>query len=216
MVTARWVVVAALVGFAASAVGSSWLRLERPAFVLLYTLGVGVFLAAYARATALRPLRQVRRYWRAGLAFGTLAGVVLAIAVAKQPSSVRPDGPALAGSLLWLGLVYGAVDALLLTVVPVLSVYGTRPTEEMRHAGGRLRWAAAAMLASLGVTAAYHLGFAEFRGPALLQPLVGNGLVTLAYLLSGSPLAAVLAHVLMHAAAVLHGMATTTQLPPHY
>ena len=78
-----------------------------------------------------------------------------------------------------------------------------------------MRWAGVALLASLGVAAAYHLGFAEFRGPSLAGPLIGNGIITLSYLLTGSPVAPILAHVIMHAAAVFHGMETTAQLPPH-
>jgi hypothetical protein len=70
--------------------------------------------------------------------------------------------------------------------------------------------------ASLLVAATYHLGYQEFRGPELMQPLIGNGLITLAFLLTGSPAAAIIAHVIMHTAAVLHGINTTVQLPPHY
>lgn len=42
------------------------------------------------------------------------------------------------------------------------------------------------------------------------------GHLTFAYLLTGNPLAAIIAHVRMHGAAVIHGMGTTMQLPPHY
>jgi hypothetical protein len=80
----------------------------------------------------------------------------------------------------------------------------------------RLSWGVVALAASLLVTALYHLGFAEFRGPELLQPLLGNGIITAGYLLTGSPLTSLIAHTLMHIAAVLHGMETTMQLPPHY
>jgi membrane protease YdiL (CAAX protease family) len=73
-----------------------------------------------------------------------------------------------------------------------------------------------ALLASAVVTALYHLGFAEYRGAQVLQPVLGNSIITLAYLLSGNPLAPILAHVMMHGAAVLHGPETTLQLPPHY
>lgn len=38
---------------------------------------------------------------------------------------------------------------------------------------------------------------------------------TAAYLLARSPIAAVGGHVVMHVAAVLHGIDTTIQLPPH-
>ena len=73
-----------------------------------------------------------------------------------------------------------------------------------------------ALGASLLVTAAYHPGYQEFRGPAVIQPLIGNALLTLGFLLTGSPAAAIVGHVIMHAAAVVHGMETTVQLPPHY
>jgi hypothetical protein len=82
--------------------------------------------------------------------------------------------------------------------------------------GGKLQASASALAASLLVTALYHLGFAEFRGPALVQPLIGNSIVTAGYLASGSPLAAIASHVIMRVAAVVHGMESTVQLPPHY
>jgi hypothetical protein len=73
-----------------------------------------------------------------------------------------------------------------------------------------------AMLASLAVAAGYHLGHPEFRGPAVVAPIVGNGALSLATLLTMSPIAAVVGHIAMHLAAVLHGMDTAVQLPPHY
>ena len=68
----------------------------------------------------------------------------------------------------------------------------------------------------LTLAAVYHLGFPEVRNASLLAPVVGNGLFTLAYLLSRSALAPTLAHILMHAAAVLHGPGSRLPLPPHY
>jgi hypothetical protein len=211
-----WVSLAALVGFAGSAIFSSWLHWERNWFVLGYAALAGPFLVAFARAGQIRPALQVRRHWRAGVVGGVLVGLVLAHGVQAQPASPRPTGIALAGALAWLGVVYGALDALLLTVVPVISVYGSRPLEVLRRGAARARWGVLALLASLIVTSTYHVGFAEFRGPSLVQPLVGNAMVTAGYLLTGSPLAAVLAHVIMHGAAVVHGMEGTAQLPPHY
>jgi hypothetical protein len=40
--------------------------------------------------------------------------------------------------------------------------------------------------------------------------------MTLAFLLSGNPLGALISHPAMHVAAVLRGPETTIQLPPHY
>ena len=46
--------------------------------------------------------------------------------------------------------------------------------------------------------------------------IVGVGVQSLACLLTGNPLPAILAHVAMHLTAVLHGMESVVQLPPHY
>jgi hypothetical protein len=210
------IALAGLVGFASAAVFSSWLHWERNRFVLAYASVTLLILTLYTVSTGLDPVAQLRRRWPAGAIVGLVTGAVLAYGVRQQPPSAPPEGAALPISLLWLGLVYGAADALLLTVVPVLSVYGSRPAETLRRAPARFRWAGLSLLASLAVTAAYHLGFTEYRGSGLVQPLIGNGLVTLAYLLAGNPLAPIIAHVIMHVAAVLHGMSTTAQLPPHY
>ena len=57
----------------------------------------------------------------------------------------------------------------------------------------------------------HHLGYRGFHTPAVLVTvMVGCGLLSLAYLLTASPLAAVGGHILLHTAANLRG----TELPP--
>jgi hypothetical protein len=183
--------------------------------VLAYLVIVGALLLAYVRSTC-APLRDyLIRRWRIGLVAGLAAGALLTLNVLAQPGSPRPSGVQLVWAVLWLGVVYGVLDALLLNVLPVWIV-GSTQIREVGNRPLRPRRAAIALGASLLVTAAYHLGYQEFRGPALIQPLIGNALLTLGFLLSGSPAAAIVGHGIMHAAAVLHGMETTVQLPPHY
>lgn len=215
MVRLRWVFGAALLGFVSAALLASTLGLPRDVFVGFHAAIVAGFGVGFLRIERIDPRIQFRRRWPAGLLVGALAGALLARTVLLQPGSPRPEGGALAWALLWDGGVYGIADAVLLSVVPVLAVFGSRPAEELRNPAARLRWGVVALLASLFITAAYHFGFTEFRGAALAAPLIGNGIVTLSYLASGSPVAPLLSHVVMHAAAVLHGMATTAQLPPH-
>jgi len=216
MTPARWVITAALLGFAASGVLSSVLHLSRNLFVALYAAAAVIFVGALLRVEDISPLVQLRRRWPGGVVGGALVGAILARTVFAQPPSPSPTGGALAWSLLWNGGVYGFVDGLLLNVLPVLLIYGMRPVEELRKPGHRWRWALAAVGASLFVTAGYHLGFAEFRGAGVYAPLIGNTIITIGYLATGSPVAALLAHIVMHGAAVIHGMETTVQLPPHY
>lgn len=211
-----WTVVAGTAGWLASFVFSGLLRWPREQFLLAYVPVVVAVALGYQRGAGVSLRVQFARRWKAGLIVGVVLGALLARQVLSQPASARPDGLALALALAWDGVVYGAADALLLSVIPVLSLYGSRSTDEMSSASGRFRWALVALAGSTVVTALYHLGFAEYRGAGLWPPLIGNALITLSYLLAGSPVAPVVAHIMMHSAAVLHGMETTAQLPPHY
>lgn len=208
----RWPAVAAAAAFATSAVGTSLLHLSRPLFVAVWTTVVTMTIIVWVMSEGWDPMVQVRRRWVSGLVVGGMAGGALAVALTRSPGSVSGGG---AGTVVWLGVVYGAVDAIMLSIVPVLSVYGARPGDDLGHSS-RIRMAGLALAASIVIAAAWHLGFAEFRSAALMKPLLANLVVTMAYLLSGSPLAPIVAHVILHAAAVLHGSGAGGPLPPHY
>lgn len=207
---------AAGVGLASSLIFSGVLQLPRGGFVASWTIVAAVFLTWYLMSQRIDIRTQLQRRWVSGLVGGVIFGALLVRQVFSQPASTRAEGLSLAAELLAFGLVYGVVDALMLTVVPVLSLYGMRQANALQAAGARYRWAAVALLGSALVAAAYHAGFAEFRETQLVQPVIGNVLITLSYLLTGSPVAPIVSHVLMHVAAVLHGAAATAQLPPHY
>jgi hypothetical protein len=198
-----------------SFLGAGVARLGRDAVVAAYLAIVGTLLLAYVRSSAI-PLRDyLILRWRTGLIVGLAVGTLLTMNVMAQPASPQSSGLHLVWDLSWLGVIYGVLDALLLNVMPVWIVSSDGASVN-RHWQSRLGRAAVALGASLLVTATYHLGYPEFRGPAVIQPLIGNALLTLGFLLTGSPLAAIVGHVIMHAAAVLHGLETTVQLPPHY
>jgi hypothetical protein len=40
--------------------------------------------------------------------------------------------------------------------------------------------------------------------------------MSLGYLITANPIAAIASHIAMHVAGILHGPETTAQLPPHY
>ena len=211
-----WTFLAAVAGFAASAILSRVAGLQRHGFVAAWALVVLTLWTSFARRQRVNHRVQLGRRWRAGLVVGTAVGALLAATVARQPASAAPAGASLVVDLVWLGVVYGVADALILSVLPVLALYGAQPAGVLHTPAGRLRAGALALAGSGLITAAYHLGFREFQGPQLIQPVLGNLVITAAYLVSGSAAAPMLAHVMMHGAAVLHGAATTVQLPPHY
>lgn len=203
------------VGFALSGLLSGVLGLGRDAVVLGYTMLGGVILIAFFRLVITPVPETLQRHWRWGLMSGVALGALLTLAVVSQPPSGVPSGWHLAGALVWLGIVYGLFDGLLLTVAPVLALSGGE-TPELSSRQGAWRRGVLGLVASTLVTAAYHLGYAEFRGPKVVQPLVGNAVLTAGYLMTGSIATPLIGHVIMHGAAVLHGMETTAQLPPHY
>jgi hypothetical protein len=211
-----WVLAAAAAGFLSAAAFTMVLGLDRRAFVAAWSAVAALLWAAYARNEQVRLRVQLARRLPAGIVVGSIAGAILVLSVLRQPASPAPAGLALALDLLWLGGVYGVVEALVLSVLPVLALYGTRPGDPEPAPSQRLGRAGLALAGSALVTAAYHAGFREFQGPQLLLPVLSNVGMTACYLISGSAAAPIVAHVAMHAAAVVHGAATTVQLPPHY
>lgn len=210
-----WLAVAAIVGFAVPAVFSLWLRWDRSLFVVPYVAAIGTFVGAFFVRTDVT-LREFIRAWPLGLAGAAAVGYFVVANVLGQPGSARPEGAHLAWALFWLGLVYGLVDALFLNVMPVLAVQGPAIWGSLPGWAGRVMFGILALIASGAIAAAYHLGFGEFQGRALIAPIFGNMVITLGYVVTRSPLAAIGAHVAMHVAGVLHGMETVVQLPPHY
>jgi hypothetical protein len=214
--TILWILAASLLGFGISAVFSGWLRLSRRVFLIPYIGLIGGFLVWFFRTNAIDLPGLLAENWIWGLVAGLLASILLVKNVRSQPNSRQTSGGELVFDLFWLGLAYGITDALFLNIMPVLAVWAG-----FSQAGVLDSWLAKigagilALLASLFVALAYHLGYREYRNRSVGLVLVGNAVITLAYLLSASPLGALISHTLMHIAATFQGPETTLQLPPH-
>lgn len=191
------------------------LRWERSLFLVPYIAIMGSFLTIYFRRQPLS-LKRFIGPWPKGLLGVAIASAFLLYNVFGHPASAVPEGVELVFTLLWVGVAYGTIDGLLLNVLPVLVIQRAWPTEAAPLQRQRLAMGFLALAASMLVTVAYHSGYTEFHGPSMLMVMVGITIITLTHLLTGSPLAAVVTHVIMHMAAVLHGMETTLQVPPHY
>lgn len=212
-----WVLAAAILGFAVPAVFAGLLHLPRNIYLVPYVVLISALLYGYLRWSNINIGESVRYHWIWGIVGAILAGFFGSRTVLIQPSSPSPQGLELVFSLLWLGLVYGAVDALFLSVLPLSATW-----QAFAALGWTNRWAgriAAGVLAlasSLLVIAVYHLGYPEFRGPQVILVVVGVGIQSLLTLLTGSPIVVVLGHIAMHITAVLYGLNSVSQLPPHY
>lgn len=212
-----WIAAAGLLGFAISVVFAGVLRLPRKVFLIPYIGFIGLFLYAYVRWSGLSIGEMLGHNWVWGLVGALILGIMTIRNVLSQPASPRAKGLNLAFDLLWSGFLYGLTDGLLLSVLPVLATWQAFTLLGWTANGpGRLLVALLAILASMLVTSAYHFGYPEFRGERLITANVGNTAMTLGYLVTSNPLAAMICHAAIHMAAVLHGPELVVQLPPHY
>jgi hypothetical protein len=204
-------------GMAVAAVFAGVFRLPRHIYLVPYVVLVSAFLYGYVRWSGLDWRSLIRRRWGWGLIGAIVVGVFVVQSVLRQPSSPTPQGFELVFDLLWLGVVYGMLDGLLLSVLPVYATWEAMTREGWAGCRpGRIGAGTLALAASLVVTAVYHLGYPEFRGPQVMLPIFGVGMMSLTYIITQNPLSAVLSHIAMHVAAVLYGLQSVVQLPPHY
>ena len=214
-----WVGGAALTAHLVAAVFAGMLEFERNLYLLVYFVAILVVLVTYVRLNTVGLLAFVRENWKWGILGGVVAGYIIVHATLLQsaPRSPMPTGAKLVFAIIWLGLVYGALDGFLLSVLPVHAV--SRATANLgwsRTLSGRVSIGMLALVASMFVTAVYHLGYPEFRSPRVLVVVASVTIQSLAYVLTRSPIAPLISHVAMHVTAVLYGIETFAQLPPHY
>lgn len=212
-----WALSAGALGFVIAAVFAGILRLPRNIYLVPYVLSVSFFLYAYVRWSRVDVIGVLRHHLILGMAGAVVVGFFTVQNVLMQPASPPPQGLELVFYLVWLGIVYGALDGLLLSVLPVFATWRAMEMKGWtKRWRGRIASGVFALAMSMLVILLYHLGYPEFRGPFVLMVMVGVGIMSLAYLITGNPLTPVLAHVAMHIASVLHGLNTVIQLPPHY
>ncbi|MDQ2709770.1 MAG: hypothetical protein M3Z25_20025 [Actinomycetota bacterium] len=206
-----------VLGFAVPFLFADVLQLPRDLYYGIYAASVLIFVASWAAATGQRLDLMLRRRRRLAVVLGVACALVLAVVVVRtETPTARPEGLALVWAVLWRGVVYGAVDGLLLSVFPILAVFAATAGSKFRtRKFGTITVAAAALLASLVMTVVYHLGYSDFRSAKLAKPLTGDLVWSVPTLVTLNPIGAPIAHAGLHVAAVLHSYDTETFLPPH-
>jgi hypothetical protein len=209
----RWFGAAAVVGFAVPYLGSSVLELQHDLYLAIYFAAVLALCGAYVRSTGLDVRATLLRHWKLGSLLGLVFGVALVRNVLSKDATPRPDGAYFVFELIWRGGIYGAIDALLLTVLPCLIVY--------RSLGGRLAtwrrrlaYFGASLALVMTITAVYHLGYSQYREEGVVAPETGNMIISMPMLLSSNPIGSVVDHATMHVSAVAHSYETDVRLPP--
>jgi len=193
------------------------LDINRDVFYGIYALAVVALFALWSHSTGYDLRAAVRRHWLLALVLGLTTAAALTFMVLRtEDATARPHGIDLVGALAWRGIVYGVTDGLLLSVFPILVVFAALAGTRLRHGlTGTIVVGAAALAASLAMTAMYHAGYSDFRSEKIRKPLAGDVVWGVPTLLTLNPIGAPIAHAGLHASAVLHSYETDTFLPPH-
>ncbi len=213
----RWLAGGLALGFFVPFVFADRLDVQRDLYYGIYAVSVVTFFVLWARATGRSLAEMVRRRWLLAVALGLGCAALLALMVLRvEDATTRPDNLTVAGAVLWRGVVYGATDGLLLSAFPILAVFAAfAGTSLMTETPGKLLIGFLAILASLAMTAAYHLGYSDFRSSQLRSPMTGDVAWSIPTLITLNPIGAPIAHIGLHTSAVLHSYNTDLFLPPH-
>ena len=212
-----WLTAGLALAFALPFVFADVLAVHRDGYYAIYAVTVLVFLSLWARATRQDVPGMCRRHWRWAVGLGLASGGLLAAIVLGAPSTTHPYGWTFVGELFWRGVIYGAVDGLLLSSFPILATFAAFSGTPLRRRSKRAvaGIGALALAVSLAFTAVYHLGYPDFRGSKLKKPVAGDLIWSAPTLLTLNPIGAPIAHVGLHVTAVIHSYDTPTFLPPH-
>jgi hypothetical protein len=216
-VQSLWIVMGLVVAFGIPFVFADLAEVQRDVYYGIYAGSVAAFLALWVRLTRQSARAMSTRHLRALVVLTVVCGGLLVLIVVRDPAAGHPGGWTFAGEILWRGVVYGAVDGLLLSAFPILATFAAFSATPLRE---RSRKAVAgigalALAVSLAFTAVYHLGYPDFRSSKVKKPLSGDLIWSAPTLATLNPVGAPLAHIALHVAAVTHSYNTGTFLPPH-
>jgi hypothetical protein len=209
-----WIVFGALVGLGASFVFGDVLTLPLDLYYLIYFAIIIGFFVVYIKKTHLnlREWFSRRAVW--GILLGLAVGAFMVQNVLSRPATERFTGAYLVWLIFWRGVVYGFVDGLLLTAFPWVVTWRAYNVEK-KPLGRKIAFGLLTWIFVLVITTAYHTGYADFRSKKLIQPNIGNTIISIPTLVAANPIGSALTHAMMHVAAVIHSPKTDLFLPPH-
>lgn len=214
----RWLGAGFTLGFLVPYVFADLLGTPRDLYYGIYAVAVVAFFTLWARASGEQVGDLITRRWPVALALGLVCAALLVVIVLRtEDATPRPEGLALVGAITWRGIVYGVADGLLLSAFPILAVFSAfKGTHFRARLIGKVVIGLAAVVASLAMTATYHLGYSDFRSEKVQNPLKGDVIWSAPTLLTLNPIGAPIAHAGLHVSAVVHSYETDLFLPPHH
>ena len=209
-----WFAGGSVVAFLVPYLGVSVLDLQHDVFYGFYFAVTLLMLAAYARVEHIDVRRLFTHHWKSSVAVGVpTAAFVMWNVFRTDSGTAHPQGAYYVFELLWRGLGYGTVDALLLTVFPCVVAYSLL-RGHLAGWRGHLRYIALALPLIWIITATYHLGYPQIRQDGLQKPEIGNTIISVPMLATMNPIGSIGAHAAYHITAVKHSYETRNFLPP--
>lgn len=209
-----WIALGALVGFGSSFIFGDLLVLPVDLYYLVYFGIIITFFSTYIKKTQLNHREWFSRRLVWGVVLGLVSGALMVQFVLKGPATERFTGAYLGWLVFWRGLVYGAIDGLLLSSFPWIVTWRAFNVEK-KPLSKKTAFSFVAWLFILVITTAYHLGYSDFRSGKIVQPNIGNTIISLPTLVSANPIGAPITHAIMHITAIIHCPKTELFLPPH-
>jgi hypothetical protein len=207
-----------IVAFLVPFVLADRIGLQRDVYYGVYAASVVGLFVGWSYDTGQSVREMCARRWKLAVVLGLAAACAMAFfAIRQDVSGPHPGGLTFIGSVAWRGVAYGAADGLLLSAFPILLVFAAlRNTKLRKRAGGLITVGAAAMVASLAMTAVYHAGYGDFRSSKISKPLTGDLVWSISTLATLNPVGAPVAHVGLHVSALFDNYNSNLFLPPHH
>ena len=210
----KWIVFGVLVGFGVSFIFGDLITLPLDLYYLIYFGIIIAFFTIYIKKTQLSLKEWFSRRLVWGILLGLIFGALMVQNVLSRPATEKFTGPYLVWLIFWRGLIYGAIDGLLLSVFPWMVTWRAFDVEK-KPLGKKIAFGLLAWLFILVLTTAYHLGYADFRSKKIIEPNIGNTIISVPTLVSGNPVGSPMVHAIMHITAIIHSSKTDLFLPPH-
>jgi hypothetical protein len=205
-----------LITLTAAAFGVAWLsgthlHIRKGRYIPLLLVVTAGFTAGYVAWLGVGVGDVITARWAWGLLTGAIIALVLVLPASRQPVDRPVHGAKLPMALGWEGVVYGTGEGLLLSTLPPFMTW------QMIHSlgwsgppGAIARWTLP-IVAGATVIVIHHLGYWSCRNRVLIPITLGLSVLTLGFLVTGSWLAPVVAHILLHDVLIVRG----SEMPPH-
>ncbi len=193
--------------------GTSVLTLDNDFYYAVFIWSALTFLVLYVRTTNSDIVGLVRIGWRSSVFVGVLASVYLVVNVWNANATEHPDGLLLLFEILWRGVAYGIVSALVVTAFPLavaIGLLGGVPSGVTRRAAVGLL----TLVLVWTMSTTHHLGFAQFDRDDIVTPQLATTAISVPAILTLNPIGSVLAQTSFHVAVTLRVFESNVLVPP--